>query len=120
MVSTTIKLKTEVCRQVESRRDQLIDLSLKIHSNPELGFHEEKASSWLIDYLENNGFQVERGAGGLPTAFRALYGSGKPVIALIAEYDALPETGHSCGHNIIAMSSVGAAIGSKHVIDSHG
>ncbi len=120
MVSTTSKLKTEVSRQVESRRDELIDLSLKIHSNPELGFHEEKALSWLTDYLVENGFRVEKGVGGLPTAFKALYGKGKPVIALIAEYDALPETGHSCGHNIIAVSSIGAGIAGKCAVDSLG
>jgi len=117
---TKTKLKAEVSKQVDNHRHELIELSLKIHTNPELGFKEEKASGWLTDYLARNGFQVEKGIGGLPTAFKAVYGSDKPVIALIAEYDALPQIGHACGHNIIAASAVGAAVSSKSIVDSCG
>ena len=112
------QLKEEVNREISSIRDELIQLSLKIHDNPELGYEEHKAASWLSEYLENKGFSIERGLGGLSTAFKAVYGSGKPIIALIAEYDALPEIGHSCGHNIIAASAVGAAIASRAAVDS--
>lgn len=107
------KLKTEVRKRVESHRQELIELSLRIHSNPELGFHEEKASRWLSEFLEKNDFRVERGIGGLATSLRGSIGQEKPVIALLAEYDALPKIGHGCGHNIIAAASVGAAIASK-------
>ena len=117
---TKAALKSEVSRQVEQQHQELIELSLKIHANPELGFKEERASAWLTDYLARNSFQVEKGVGGLATAFKAAYGSNKPVIALFAEYDALPEIGHACGHNIIAASAVGAAVACKCVIDNCG
>ena len=115
---TTVELKAEVSRRVEQQRRKLIELSLKIHANPELAFEEEKALNWLTSYLAKNGFQVEKGVGGLPTAFKASYGNNRPVIALLAEYDALPEIGHACGHNIIAASAAGAAVASKCVVDN--
>jgi len=114
------ELKRKVKDSVESQKQQLIQLSLNIHDNPELGFKEEKASAWLASYLEDNGFHVERGIAGLPTAFRATYGQGRPRIALLAEYDALPKIGHGCGHNIIGVSATGAAVASKSVIDKLG
>ena len=114
------KLKLKVKDSAESQRQQLIQLSLNIHDNPELGFKEEKASAWLASYLEDSGFHVERGIAGLATAFRATYGQGSPRIALLAEYDALPKIGHGCGHNIIAASAVGAAVASKSIIDQLG
>jgi len=113
-------LKLKAKDGVELQRQQLIQLSLNIHDNPELGFEEEKASAWLTGYLEDNGFHVERGIAGVATAFRATYGQGSPRIALLAEYDALPKIGHGCGHNIIAASAVGAAVGSKPIIDRLG
>jgi len=113
-------VKLKVKDSVELQRQQLIQLSLNIHDNPELGFEEEKASAWLASYLEDSGFHVERGIAGLATAFRATYGQGSPRIALLAEYDALPQIGHGCGHNIIAASAVGAAVASKSVIDQLG
>jgi amidohydrolase len=117
---TKAALKAEVSRQVEQQRRELVELSLKIHANPELGFKEDRASAWLTDYLARNSFQIERGIGGLSTAFKATYGSSEPVIALLGEYDALPEIGHACGHNIIAASAVGAGVASKCVIDNCG
>jgi amidohydrolase len=114
------KLKQKVKDSVELQRQQLIQLSLNIHDNPELGFEEEKASAWLTGYLEDNGFYVERGIAGLATAFRATYGQGRPRIALLAEYDALPKIGHGCGHNIIATLAVGAAVASKFIINQLG
>jgi amidohydrolase len=107
------KLKEEIRQDVEAHRHELIDLSLRIHSNPEVGWQEEMSSKLLADYLEKNGFQVERGIYDLPTSFRALYGQGKPVVAIMAEYDALPGIGHGCGHNIIGTAAVGAAIAAK-------
>jgi len=113
-------LKLKIKDSVELQRQQLIQLSLNIHDNPELGFEEEKASAWLTSYLEDSGFHVEQGTAGLATAFRATYGQGSPRIALLAEYDALPKIGHGCGHNIIATSAVGAAVASKSIIDQSG
>ncbi|NWF77185.1 MAG: M20 family metallopeptidase [Chloroflexi bacterium] len=114
------KLKLKVKDSVELQRQQLIQLSLNIHDNPELGFEEDKALAWLTNYLEESGFYVERGIAGLPTAFRATYGQGSPKIVLLAEYDALPKIGHGCGHNIIAASAVGAGVASKPIIDQLG
>jgi amidohydrolase len=114
------ELKKQVLQEIETHRSELINLSLKIHANPEIGFQEVKASRWLTDYLEGNGFKVERNFCDLPTAFKASYGKGKPAIALLAEYDALPQLGHACGHNIIAAAAVGAGIGTKVAVDQAG
>ena len=114
------KFKTSVASEVDAQRQQLTELSLKIHSNPELGFNEVKAAAWLTQYLEENGFTVERGVCEIPTAFQASYGKGKPVVAILAEYDALPKLGHACGHNLIAPCSVGAGVASKPAIDQFG
>ena len=114
------KLKASVTGEVDAQRHQLSELSLKIHDNPELGFHEVKAAAWLTQYLEENGFSTEQGICELPTAFRASYGQGKPAIAILAEYDALPGLGHACGHNLIATCAVGAAVASKLAVDQFG
>ena len=114
------KLKDSVTGEIEARRHQLRDLSLKIHSSPELGFQEVKAAAWLSQYLEENGFSIERGICELPTAFKGSYGQGKPAIAILAEYDSLPKLGHACGHNLIAGCAVGAAVASKPAIDRSG
>jgi amidohydrolase len=114
------KLKATATGWVDSHREELIELSLRIHRNPEIGFQETKASAWLTEYLEGNGFEVEKGICQLDTAFRGSYGTGKPTIALLAEYDALPEVGHACGHNIIATAAVGAAVALRGAIDEAG
>ncbi|MGP8244993.1 MAG: M20 family metallopeptidase [Bryobacteraceae bacterium] len=101
-------------------RDSLIELSRRIHSHPELGFEEERASSWLCESLAEAGFAVEPGIFDLPTAFRARFGSGPLQVAICAEYDALPGIGHACGHNIIAASAVGAALAAAQVADEVG
>lgn len=114
------ELKASVISGIDTQRHQLSKLSLKIHSHPELGFQEIKASGWLTQYLEKNGFHLERGICELPTAFRGSYGQGKPAIAILAEYDALPEQGHACGHNLIAACAVGAGVAAKPAIDRFG
>jgi len=114
------KMKSTITKSVDAQGNKLIALSKKIHDNPETGFHEVKASKWLCEYLETNGFRAERGICRLPTAFRASYGKGKPVIALMAEYDALPEIGHACGHNIICTAAVGAAVAAREAVDRYG
>jgi amidohydrolase len=110
-------LKARACAEIDEHAPELVDLSLRIHANPELAFHEEQACAWLSDYLQGRGFDVERGYAGLATAFRARAGNGGPRVGIVAEYDALPEIGHGCGHNIIATSSVGAGIGVRAVLD---
>ncbi len=114
------ELKWHVQRQIDTRSDELTELSAKIHENPEPGWKETKAATWLTDYLEQNGFSVERGVYDLQTAFKASYGAGRPEIAFLAEYDALPAVGHGCGHNIIAAAAVGAAVAAKGVAEETG
>jgi len=106
--------------RLDSALDELIEMSHRIHANPELGFEEEKASTWLCESLYRAGFTVEKGICELPTAFRARFGSGPLHIGICAEYDCLPEIGHACGHNIIAASSVGAALAAAKVADEVG
>jgi amidohydrolase len=102
--------KAAVVAAVDRLADDLERLSHRIHDNPELAFNEEKAHGWLAEFLEKRGAKVERGVGGLPTAFRAtIAGAGPgPTIAIMAEYDALPGIGHACGHNVIATAGAGA------------
>ena len=117
---TIEELKTSVTTEIGRHSTQLRELALKIHANPEPGFHEVKAAGWLADYLEQNGFSVARGVYDMPTAFEARYGSGRPAIAFLAEYDALPQIGHACGHNLICTASVGAGLGFKKAVDRVG
>lgn len=114
------KIKARVKSEVDAQQHLLRELSSKIHTNPELGFQEVKAADWLTQYLGENGFTIERGICELPTAFRARYGQRRPVIAILAEYDALPNLGHACGHNLICTGAVGAGIASKPAIDQFG
>jgi amidohydrolase len=101
-------------------RDGLIELSHRIHAYPELGFEEERASTWLCESLADAGFTVEKGICDLPTAFRASAGSGPLHLGICAEYDCLPGIGHACGHNVIAASAVGAALAAAKVADELG
>ncbi|MGA2412600.1 MAG: amidohydrolase, partial [Candidatus Binataceae bacterium] len=112
--------KTGAREWVQSATPQLLELSHRIHANPELGFEEEKACAWLCETLADAGFKVESGVSGMPTAFSARAGSGPLHIAICAEYDCLPAIGHACGHNIIASSGVGAAIAIAKVADDIG
>jgi len=115
-----VDLKSAARERFQSARDGLVALSHRIHAHPELGFEEEKSSSWLCESLVDSGFKVEKGICNLPTAFRARVGSGPLHIAICAEYDSLPGIGHACGHNIIAASAVGAALAAAKVADEAG
>src|SRR5258707_644251 len=107
------ELKRSAQTAIDAESAALRELSLRIHGAPELNFGEVQAHGWLTDYLEQRGFAVERGAFGLPTAFRAIAGSGSPTVAVLCEYDALPEIGHACGHNLIAAAGLAAGVGIK-------
>jgi amidohydrolase len=104
-------IKTEALAAIDEARGSLVGLADRLHAHPEVGFTERDASVWLDEYLARAGFVVERPAGGMETAFVATMGSGSPRLAVVAEYDALPEVGHGCGHNLIAASAMGAALG---------
>ncbi|MGH9148902.1 MAG: M20 family metallopeptidase, partial [Acidimicrobiales bacterium] len=95
---------------LDRERDALVALSHRIHATPETSFEEVQSSAWVADALEAGGFDVERGACDLPTAFVATAGDGPLTLAICAEYDALPGIGHACGHNIIAAAAVGAGL----------
>jgi amidohydrolase len=112
--------KTAARERIERARDELLDLSHRIHAAPELGMEEFKACGWLSDSLEGAGFEVERGYRGLDTAFAARSGPGPLRVVVCAEYDALPGIGHACGHNLIAAMSVGAGLGLAAVADQIG
>jgi amidohydrolase len=115
-----MEAKSAARERFDSVRVKLIGLSHRIHANPEVGFEEEKASTWLCEALNESGFAVEKGICDLPTAFRARAGSGPLHIGICAEYDCLPGIGHACGHNIIAASAVGAALAAATVADELG
>jgi amidohydrolase len=119
-MSSRDELKQGVIQEIEGRREELIDLSLRIHSHPETAFQERQAATWLSEYLEGNGFRVERGICQIETAFRATYGQGRPRIAFLAEYDALPGVGHGCGHNIIGTASAAAGVAARLAVDALG
>lgn len=117
---------------VERQRPQLIDLANQVWGFAETALKEKKSAKVLADYAEAQRFKVERGVAGMPTAFVASYGSGKPVIVVLGEYDALPgisqkaqptqepvtagAPGHGCGHNLFGAASLGAAVAVKKLI----
>lgn len=104
--------KNNIILAADHLRKDIWELAYQIGTNPEEGYCEFQAADILTTFLENNGFVVERSLAGLATAFRARYKGTRPgsAIAFLAEYDALPEIGHACGHNLIGAASVGAAV----------
>jgi len=128
-ISTT---KHTVIKSTEQRQQELINLSDEIWAHAETALKENKSSKALADYAEANGFTVTRGVSNMPTAFVAEFGKGKPIIGIMGEYDALPGIsqqakptkvarvqgagGHGCGHNLLGVGSLGAAIAIKELI----
>jgi amidohydrolase len=114
--------KTRAAAAVEGARDEILELSHRIHANPEPAFEEVKAATWVAEAVANHGYTVEHPAGSLATAVRGRLAGGKgadgPRIGILAEYDALPGLGHGCGHNTMAASGVGAAIALAAVRDA--
>ena len=126
----------DVLNDIDGRYEQTADIARKIWEWAELGYLEEKASALLEDTLEAEGFDITKGVAEIPTAFVAEYGSGGPVIAILAEYDALPginqdatperspiegkNASHACGHNLFAAGSVEAAIALAHWLEETG
>ncbi|KAG1150085.1 hypothetical protein G6F37_001715 [Rhizopus arrhizus] len=112
-------LKKSIEGTIEQHSQELRTISLEIHDHPELGNKEFNASKVLTDYLEQHGFQVTRGVIGLDTAFIAEYSNGQPGrrIGFCSEYDALPNIGHGCGHNLIAIQGVACALAVKRLLE---
>ena len=95
-------LKEVMFREIDEIRNEMTEMSDDIFDHPEIGMEEFHAQKVLTDWLEKEGFQVERGVVGVETAFKAVYshGTGGPNIGLLCEYDALPGIGHACGHHM--------------------
>ena len=112
-------LKDQVVARVEEGRQRWIEIADTIHANPEIGFQEFQAVALLIEPLRQHGFAVEEGVAGLETAFVAEYRGreGGPVVGLMAEYDALLDQGHACGHNLMGTASVAAAVAVAPLLD---
>ncbi|MGC3942928.1 MAG: amidohydrolase [Chryseolinea sp.] len=124
--------KTAVISSIDKRSAELTRISDEVWANAETALREVKSSKALADYAESQGFNVRRGVAGMPTAFIAEYGSGKPIIGIMGEYDALPgisqkaqptkeplqvgAAGHGCGHNLFGVGSLAAAISVKELI----
>jgi len=109
----------KIVAAIDAAAGELTALARKIHATPEVAFQERQASAWLTETLDRHGFRTQRGIADLETAFRAEIGSGQgPTVAILAEYDALPEIGHACGHNLICTAALGAGIGLSAVRDS--
>ena len=124
--------KEAAAASIEAQRSRLIALSDQIWRFAETALKETRSAKALADFAESQGFTVERGVAGLPTAFVAAYGSGRPIIGILGEYDALPgisqkarpvkepleagAAGHGCGHNLFGVASLGAAIAVKELI----
>lgn len=105
--------KRRACEAITGCEEELHQIGDQIWNNPELGFEEHTAHSLLTQFLAKKGFAVEEGYKDIPTAFRACFGSGKPNVCVICEYDALPGIGHACGHNLIAEAGIAAGLGVK-------
>jgi amidohydrolase len=102
--------------EVRRRADRLWDVALTLHADPEYAFEEHRATTLLTTELDREGFAVEHGTAGLPTAFTARAAAPQkdaPTVALLLEYDALPGLGHACGHNLIAAAGLGAALATR-------
>lgn len=110
-------LKSVASSSIDDCSDELYHLSSEIWKNPETGFKEYKAHELLTNLLEKKGFTVERCYTGIETAFRATFGTGRPNVCVICEYDALPEIGHACGHNLISEAGVAAGLGVKAALE---
>jgi amidohydrolase len=108
------EMKARIAAAIAAARQEILDLSHRIHANPEPAFEERLASAWVAEAVARHGYTVERPAGRLETAVRGTLRCGRGAgsrVAILAEYDALPGIGHACGHNTMAASGVGAAIG---------
>ena len=116
-----VEMKARLAEAVEAHRDEIVELSRRIHANPEVAFEEQQAAAWVAEAIARHGYAVEHPAGRLPTAVRGVLAGGRgapgPRIGILAEYDALPGLGHGCGHNTMAASGVGAAIALAAIAD---
>jgi amidohydrolase len=102
--------RNQICHAIDAYRERVVSVSHELHEHPELKFHEHFACELLVQAIREQGLPVQVGLAGLDTAFRCAFGNSGPTIAILAEYDALPN-GHSCGHNLIAGAALAATVG---------
>lgn len=110
--------RTLVNNHLDELSPELRVINKALHDNPETGFNEFFAHDTLTSFLEKRGFQVKRKTYGLDTSFEATLGSGGRQVVVCAEYDALPDIGHACGHNLIATSSLATFLGAAHAMST--
>ena len=103
-------MKEQAERSFAAVQAELHDISQWMYDNPEIAYQEFNTSARLASFLTDNGFEVDYPAWGLETSFNAVAGTSGPEVVICAEYDALPEVGHACGHNIIATAALGAGV----------
>ena len=115
-----MKQQSSISSWLADHELELIQTADYIFQHPELAYKEELSSKYLSNYLEQQGFHISKETAGISTAFTAEWGHGKPVLGFLAEYDALAELGHACGHNLMCAIACGAGIGLKSVIDTLG
>ena len=129
-------IKDIIINEIDSCSDEMIRIASDIWNNPEMGWTEKKAVEWMATSLRSHGFDTETGAYGMPTAIRAVWGEGKPVVGFAAEYDCLPGLsqklstvhdpvveggiGHGCGHNLLGTGCLAACIGLKKAMEETG
>ena len=115
-------MKREIQVLIDRFSDELWHVAHEIHSYREVKFQEYKSAQVLTQWLSSHEFTVDRGVAGLETAFvaRKIHGAGRPTVAILAEYDALPELGHACGHNLIATMAAGAGLALAQWLDETG
>jgi amidohydrolase len=114
----TGQLKDQLSGRIDALRPDLERIGREIYSHPEIGYEERQAVAWLTEFLRKQGFSLEVGVADTPTAFVATRRNGSgPTIAFLSEYDALRGLGHGCGHNLIAMASVGAGVALADALD---
>lgn len=135
-LSTAQKDKKKIIAELDAKKDHYTDIAKELWENPELGYLEEKSSAVLQEELKKEGFTIDAGVAGIPTAFTATYGSGSPVIGVLGEFDALPgmsqdavpfrkarivgEPGQACGHHLFGTGSLAAAIAAKDYLKESG
>ena len=121
---------------LDANEDNLAEMATAIWERPEIGFQETFASNLLVERLKQEGFSLETGIGQVPTAFVASWGEGSPIIGILGEYDALPSlsqrvsthrdpieegaAGHGCGHNLLGVGALGAALAAKDALEKVG
>ena len=126
---------TDSLNWLEAHQKELSEFNRKIWTFAEPPLKEYQSSALLVNWLEDNGFEVQKGIGGMPTAFIATYGEGSPVVGILAEYDALPGisqeaiaerklragtvAAHACGHSLFGTASTAAAIAAKEAMERH-